>query len=1149
MISNAFPLSYFQQFMAHNTLKGKDGTGCCVCQILMDLNCEMDITAFEHAWAKTVLHYEQLRLGFWKDKDQLNQFITDYDETNITYHDWSDSKITKTDEWIETFLKSDRRLGFSLFNPPLFRLVLFKLSPRKYRFLFSYHNVIADYTCIRLILRSLFVFYQYPDSDIIPPCWFRRQIETLSIGKYHPEAEKFWKTYLNQSSSPSTIPSPGSKKTPESDNRSPLALTLTSAEFTQRFTIKITQGLSTNDLKMDTEHEVLFFAVWILILSHHTGKPDLLTGIITPISAPPATNDTDGCPPQRNILPIRISIDPEEHFSQLLSRIKNHLGRIRKFGHCTMMDIHAWAGLNPKDCWRYALFSIIPSGLKSAAGEAFKNLGGTTLSFVEWVPSPLYLAVCGTGSISVTLKYDRRLYSQQRIETLITHFSNVMGIVSQGSDPVLKDIPVTHYSHPPHDLNNRFFNGSLEKPGSLIHHLIDIRAAAEKDNMAILDTHRKISYSLLLEKAEYIAYHLKSLGSGPGKRILILVQPDGDMAASLLGIFKSGGICIFCPPSLNSLQTINKFIRQTSPDMIIAQPRYHENLLKNFEKKLPPVFYFDTQEKEWELPNEAVTEQNLTPEDTAVMLFSEKESGNYTAVEISHSALLAKIYAMSDVLSFQPGGRILTLDFPDRGMLAIDILMSLFNGTEIVIPPANFLESDQSLMTFCRQMEITVLQIHPSLLKTIIKQIKQNGFPESIRLIILHDELSDSKGLSEIQQHVPESCRLIVTFGPAETTFGAAWKELSYSPGTPLNYDINSEIGNPFPGIQLCVLNHFLQPALSGTTGELFIGGLQIAKGYYQQKELSEKKFVTLEHESADTRFYRTEYPVTRNFSGHLFFQKNNDSDLSDETPDKTVSRPFPIILVGNSVKAARSYQTVDLKGHPFFHAPIFVHYYAKPRHQRLSIDVPQLAAACRKDMLQKYPEGPYIIIGECQNAVVAHEMAVQLEHRGKLVSLLVIIDENWHDDKNSMHVSAPSENSTPFLKRQIDRLQMHGISYLLAKILERMKNIILRRVYALDPFRNKLYSALNLTAPHSLQFRIMENVFYQACDKNPYEPPPYDKPVLLLYSRQWETLHHPMLNQFYTGHVEKKKFDIAHSEWFEPEQINSILKEIHKIL
>ncbi len=297
---------------------------------------------------------------------------------------------------------------------------------------------------------------------------------------------------------------------------------------------------------------------------------------------------------------------------------------------------------------------------------------------------------------------------------------------------------------------------------------------------------------------------------------------------------------------------------------------------------------------------------------------------------------------------------------------------------------------------------------------------------------------------------------------------------------------------------------------------------------------MSEKKFITLEHVRSDTCFYKTEHPVTRTFSGHLLFQKSNDSELSDPTPEKTISRPPPIILVGNSVNTARSYRSVDLKGHSFFHAPIFVHFYSKPHHQRLSIDIPQLAAACLKDTIHAFSDGPYIIMGSCQNAVVAHEMAVQLQQAGKQVALLIIIDENWND-KTRMHVSAPSENTMLFLKRQINRLQMYGISYLLAIIFERMKNIIRRWVYALDPFRNKLYSALNLNAPHSLQFRIMEKVFNQACDKNPYEPAPYDGPVLLLYSHQWVTLHQPMLNRFYTGSVQTKEFPIAHSEWFKP--------------
>jgi non-ribosomal peptide synthetase component F/thioesterase domain-containing protein len=1145
MTFDPFSLSHFQQFMVHNSLNAKEGTGCCVCQIIMNLDCDIDMKCLNQAWLETLLQYEQLRLCFLEKGNRLLQYTTTLTEIHVEYHDWTAAK-TKED-LIDTYLKADRRRGFSLFNPPLFRLTLFKLSNQRHIFLFSYHNVIADYTSVSSILRSFFTHYLYPDSSGSSPCRFRRQVETLSNWKNHPEAVLFWKTYLKQSSAPLTLPIPENKRTPDSDKRSPMALTLTSASFTQKFNIKITPDLRPICLKMDTEMETFLFAAWIVVLSHYTGRVDLLTGVIRPISEGAAPVDENGCPPQRNILPTQISIHPEERFSQVLNRIKTLWQRIRQFGHCTMMDIHSWAELDLKNCWRYTLFSFVSSDLKSGTGKVFKEMGGSNLTFVEWVPGPLYLAVCGTTSLSATLKYDRRLYSHQRIETLMTHFIKVVSIVAQGNDPVLKNIPVSEPLPPPDISNDRLYDGHMTKPESLIHHLIDIQAAAEKDSPAVLDTRRKISYSELTSKGDQIAFHLNTLGSGPGKRILMLVAPGIETASSLLGILKSGSICIPCPPPSNSWQTTGKVIELTSPDVIITQLRYREELQDIYGRNLPPVFFLDDHKIERVSPDLAGSQQNPASENTAVMIYCEKDPGKPNVIEISHSALLAHIYSMSDVFHFQPGDRILTLDCRDMGMLASDILISLFNGTGIVIPPAETAASAQAIMTLCRQMEVTVLQLNRSLFQHMAEQAEHLDFSKNLRLIILRDDFSDDKLLADIQRHIPESCRVVAVYGPAETTFGATWKEVAYESGDPSDADFYGGVGTPFSGIHLCVLNHFLQPAFAGTTGELFIGGLQLAKGFYQQEELTQKEFVHLDHISPDTRFFKTDRPVTRDFSGLLSFQQNNASEFSDVILEKTLSIPPPIILVGNSVNAAKSYRSVDLKGHSFFHAPIFVHFYTKPRHQRLSIDIPQLAAACLKDTIHAFPDGPYIIMGECQNAVVAHEMAVQLQQTGKQVALMVIIDENWHD-KNRMHVSTPSDH-TPFLKRQINRLKMYGISYLLAKIFKRMKNIILRRVYALDPFRNKLYSALNLTTPHSLQFRIMEKVFYQACDKNPYEPAPYDGPVLLLYSHQWVTLNQPMLNRFYTGRAETKEFPIAHSEWFKPEQINSILKEIHKIL
>ncbi|MCF8075606.1 MAG: AMP-binding protein, partial [Desulfotignum sp.] len=819
-ISSPFVLSLFQQCMVHNDLNAKEGTGCCVCQVIMTLDCDIDIKCFHQAWLETLLQYEQLGLCFLEKGNQLLQYTTTSTEIHVKYHDWSATKTNE--ELIDTFLKADRRLGFSLSNPPLFRLSLFKLSNHRHIFLFSYHNVIADYTSVSSILRSFFTHYLYPDSSGASPCRFRRQIETLSKWKNHPEAALFWKTYLEQSNPPLTLPIPENKRTPDSDKRSPMALTLTSAAFTQQFNTTITQDLTSICFEMDTELETLLFAAWIVVLSHYTSSVDLLTGVIRPISEGAAPVDENGCPPQRNILPTRISIHPEERFSQVLNRIKTLWQRICQFGYCTMMDIHSWAELDPKNCWRYTLFSFVSSDLKSATGKVFKEMGGSNLTFVEWVPGPLYLAVCGTSSLSATLKYDRRLYTHQRIETLMTRFIQVVSVVARGNDPVLKNIPVSEPLPPPDISNDRLYDGRMTKPGSLIHHLIDIQAAAEKDRPAVLDTRHTISYSELTSKGDQIAFHLNTVGSGPGKRILMLMAPGIEAASSLLGILKSGSICIPCPPPSNAWQSIKKVITLTSPDVIITQLRYREKLQDIYGRNLPPVFFLDDHKVERVKPDLAGTQQNPASENTAVMIYSEKDPGRPSVIEISHSALLAHIYSMSDVLNFQPGDRILTLDCHDMGMLASDILISLSNGTEIIIPPAETAVSAHAIMTFCRQMEITVLQLNPFLFQHMAEQAERLDFSENLRLIILRDDFSDDKLLADIQRHIPESCRVVAVYGPAETTFGATWKEVAYESGDLSDADFYGGVGTPFSGIHLCVLNHFLQPAFAGTTGDLF---------------------------------------------------------------------------------------------------------------------------------------------------------------------------------------------------------------------------------------------------------------------------------------------------------------------------------------
>ena len=147
--------------------------------------------------------------------------------------------------------------------------------------------------------------------------------------------------------------------------------------------------------------------------------------------------------------------------------------------------------------------------------------------------------------------------------------------------------------------------------------------------------------------------------------------------------------------------------------------------------------------------------------------------------------------------------------------------------------------------------------------------------PKSLRVIIVGRGSLEPALLKKWYTHVSTECRLIHTEGPLETTIAATWKDISTSLSS---VNGKHEVGHTFSGVHLSVLNHFLQPALPGTIGDLYIGGIQTADGYLNQESLTAQNFVYLKHSRSKLCYFKTGQPVNLDLSGRLFFNENNDT-------------------------------------------------------------------------------------------------------------------------------------------------------------------------------------------------------------------------------------------------------------------------------
>jgi amino acid adenylation domain-containing protein len=1323
---NHFPISPMQHGMLMETLRSPQGAGSYIEQIVFDINQGIDIQRFTKTWRKIIQHHEIMRQGFvWQNLDQPLQYVATIDEVNIEFNDWSKLSKPETDEFLEMFLQADRRLGFSLSNPPLFRIALLKTDKSQYTCVWSFHHAIADGRSMVSILKDLFLIYNDPDAEMTPQGSFKNYIEWLNRAQADSMAEVFWEKQLKGFTEPLDLPFNLQKIAITETRRQEFSMAITTgnqkALISSGTTLVLKKICEKNSITMNS----LLMGVWAVLLSHYTGKKDIVFGTTRSVRhwRENGSNDTGL---YINTLPIRIKINPEENLLKFISRVRNEWIKISDFEHSSLTDIHACSQVKGS-CPLFDIFFAYDYHSIDAALEGHKEkISCSNVSLIERTPASLFLTINGVDELSVVIEYDRRRFDTGTIKQILGHFTTFLGAISENLDPKLMDIPILTNPEK-QEIAQRLNTYKIHtRPDSCIHHLIEIQASLNKNTTAVTDHKNHMSYGELNIYANQIANLLIKLGAMPEKKVVLMLEQDANIIAIILGVLKSGSAYVPLDPDYPD-ERINFIIDDCVPEIIITL-KVHEHRINSKNAKVILLDQEMAQIKEMDTENPNTI---ITPENMAYIIYTSGSTGKPKGVMVEHSSLVAFTRSASEIYDIRPHDRILQFASISFDASAEEIFPTLFSGATLVMNSRSVVHTPFEFMGFCRKNSISVLDLPTSYWHMLADEIDTLTIPEEIRLIIIGGDEANSDKVEKWYNNVNSNIRLINTYGPTETTVAVTWADLSSG-----SVKGKVSIGVPFPNVSLCILNHFQQPASPGTKGELYIGGTQTARGYLNRKDLTDESFVKFKNLNQETTFFKTgDYVEMLAKDGILFYGRidrqikirgfriepgeiektallhtvvsecaiavSKDADNNNtiaaflvvnqkEKPDfsikefrawllsklpaymvpsllivtealpytssgkidykalkipessgehdestksdlfnnpyekdlkaiwetilnfevpgpddsffniggsslyaiklvnaiekkfkvsipviavfksstirklaKTIEKEIqlsqvntqrliskkgnqtPIILIGNSVGSAQAYKKADLKGHPFYHAPIFIHFYDIETNKVLSLDVWQLAQKCIKDITYFFPSGPYIIMGECLNSIVAHEVACQLTNMNKEVELLVIIDDNWEKKETALVKEKQIDGISSFVLKQINEMNELGVEHIFKNIILRIKNKIFYYYTSLDNIKERLYITLGKAVPEAIQFRLMENVFYKACASNPYMPIPYYGRVLLSYSKNWVEKYSPKLGTYYKGEVKKINVDTSHSEWFKPAQIKIIIKEI----
>lgn len=873
-----FPLSPMQHGMLMETLRAPQGAGCYVEQVVFTMGREIDPSRFASAWDTIISHHQSLRLGFkWKGLDSPEQYLVQPTPLRIEYNDWSDFGKPEQQEYINMFLKADRRLGFSLDNPPAYRVALVKTAPKQFTCIWSFHHCIGDGRSMGFILRDLFQAYEAPGIPLKPAGSFQHFIAWLYSRKRRA-AKQFWRRYLAGFDEPMVFPFRMEEEGDAKSQRQTHAMSLTTGHhhvnlspITAR---QIKRMCQDNQLTMNA----FLMGAWAILLSHYTGKTDILFGTTASVRHFKADQE-DSTGLYINTLPVRINVQPNQTLVNYIQDIRDRWRRIRAHDHFSLTDIHALSPIQGSHPLSEIYFSYDYQTLDTALTPYKSSLACSEVRLLERTPAAIFLTAQGVDNLTISIEYDQRKFNARTTRQILDHFTCFLKSASDNPRACLRDLPVltsTETALIEEKLNTR--QGHLP-PRTCFHSLFEIQASINQSAPAVTDGKTSYTYGQLNLFANQIAHCLIAEGAGPEKKVLLLLDQNTDLIAVLLGVLKSGACYIPMDVSY-PMDRIHYIMEDADPDLIITTLAHKDKLPEtetpNGPPNGPPTIFMDQDKTHIQAMPSTNPVPHVTPENMAYIIYTSGSTGHPKGVVIEHGSLASFTKTASDTYDLVPTDQVLQFASISFDASAEEIYPTLFSGACLVIKPRSLVHTPEQFFDYCRENQLTVVDLPTAYWHLIADQIITLNPPEQLRLMIIGGDAAHPDKVRKWQDTMGDKIRLLNTYGPTETTVAVTYADLSQMPVETAQVPI----GIPFSTVNLCILNHFHQPAPPGVTGELFIGGPQVARGYLNRDKKTKNTFVPIGFLGNQDRFFKTNDHAKMLPSGQILFLGRIDRQI-----------------------------------------------------------------------------------------------------------------------------------------------------------------------------------------------------------------------------------------------------------------------------
>lgn len=842
-----YPLTYPQKGIWY-TEKFYPGTGVANIVSSTRLKKDLDFSALEQAINYVIKYNDGLRLRILEDVLGLRQYVAPYQSHPLKFVDFSDKG-----GW-EAFLQwlhHNGNIPMKSIDSDLFEFVLYKIGEGDGGFYVKTHHTISDTWTMILIGNQINEFYFKIKAGIEPDDpHFPSYLDYIELERQFEQSEEFRVNREFWNNKFATVPEPTSLRPPN--------IVFGSCESIRKSFVlsrDLTARINQYAEEIGVSVFVLFLSTLAIYLYRILDREDIVIGTLMLNRKTIKEKMTIGM--FIETIPVRLFADGELDFETFALQVAEKWREYRSHRYpynLLLEDIRCRHKIASN------LYDIILSYQSAHFDTNFAFESNNYCSGSD--PNTLTFHVSdreNAGQLRVEIDYQTAIFNEEDTEHIFNQL--VCLLIDALSTPSkriyeLNLITAGERAYLLDEVNNTWIHYVNDKT---VHQLFEEQVMRTPQRTALVLENKRLSYEDLNRQANKCARLLRKYGVAPGTIVGLMADRSLEMIVGLMAILKAGGAYLPLDPT-HPVERTHYILADSNAKLVLTQPHFAANIKDIDYVVLGGTSHLSDQDSNLDNIN--------IPSDLAYVLYTSGSTGKPKGVMVEHHSVVNFFTAMDREVELS-GKTMLSVTTICFDIFVFESLLPLVKGLTVVIANEEQQLVPWKLKDLIEAQQVNIIQTTPSRMLMLTSDEAFISGLKTVTDIILGGEPLPEHLVQRLKNN--SSARIFNGYGPTEATVYSTFKDVTD--------DAMISIGHPVANYQTYILDKMLTPVPFGFTGELYISGEGVARGYLNHPELTADSFLSNPFRPGE-RMYKTGDLAEWDRDGNLHFVGRKDQQV-----------------------------------------------------------------------------------------------------------------------------------------------------------------------------------------------------------------------------------------------------------------------------